>query len=84
MYWHFASERQAVFERRVADDPFPWTEDPILRDYKFCNVYRATDRVSQYLIRDVCYHDEPCDPEDRIFQIVAFHFQQDRYMDSDP
>jgi hypothetical protein len=72
IYWHFASERQAVFERRVAGDPFPWTEDPILRDYKFCNVYRATDRVSQYLIRDVCYHDEPCDPEDRIFQIVAF------------
>ncbi|MGH3899061.1 MAG: nucleotide kinase domain-containing protein [Pseudonocardiaceae bacterium] len=72
MYWRFASERQTVFDRRVAGDPSPWTEDPILREYKFCNVYRAADRVSQYLIRDVCYHDEPRDPEDRIFQIVAF------------
>lgn len=72
IYWHFASERQAAFERRIAGKPFPWTEDPILREYKFCNVYRASDRVSQYMIRDVCYHDEPCSPEDRVFQIVAF------------
>ncbi len=43
-----------------------------MREFKFCNVYRAADRVSQYMIRDVCYHDEPCSPEDRLFQIVAF------------
>ncbi len=72
IYWSFASERQAVFERRLAGRPSPWTEDPILQEYKFCNVYRAADRVSQYMIREVCYHDEPCSPEDRIFQIVAF------------
>jgi hypothetical protein len=24
------------------------------------------------MIRDVCYHGEPCTPEDRLFQIVAF------------
>jgi hypothetical protein len=23
------------------------------------------------MIRDVCYHDEPCTPEDRLFQITA-------------
>lgn len=71
-YWYFASERQAVFERRVAGPPAPWTDDPVLQTFKFCNVYRAADRVSQYMIRDVCYHDEPCSPEDRLFQIVAF------------
>lgn len=72
IYWSFASERHAAFERRVAGKPYPWTEDPILQEYKFCNVYRAADRVSQYMIREVCYHDEACSPEDRIFQIVAF------------
>ncbi|MBO3736709.1 nucleotide kinase domain-containing protein [Actinoplanes flavus] len=71
-YWAFASRRQAAFERRVAGLPAPWTDDPILQTFKFCNVYRAADRVSQYMIRDVCYHDEPCTPEDRLFQIVAF------------
>ena len=72
IYWSFASERQATFERRVAGAPLPWTADPILQEYKFCNVFRAADRVSQYMIREVCYHREPCSPEDRIFQIVAF------------
>ena len=72
LYWYFASERQRVFERRVAGEPGPWTDDPILREFKFCNVFRAADRVSQYMIRDVCYHDEPCSPEDRLFHIAAF------------
>jgi hypothetical protein len=72
LYWYFASERQRMFERRVAGEPGPWTGDPILRAFKFCNVFRAADRVSQYMIRDVCYHDEPCTAEDRLFQITAF------------
>lgn len=72
LYWHFASERQRIFERRVAGDEWPWTDDPILREYKFCSVFRAADRVSQYMIRDVCYHNEACSPQDRLFQIAAF------------
>ncbi len=72
LYWYFASERQHVFEQRLRGEPGPWTDDPILQMYKFCNVFRAADRVSQYMIRNVCYHDEPCSDEDRLFQIVAF------------
>jgi alpha-glutamyl/putrescinyl thymine pyrophosphorylase clade 1 len=72
LYWAFASRRRAVFEARVAGRPAPWTGDAILREYKFCNVFRAADRVSQYMIRNACYHDEPCGDEDRLFQIVAF------------
>jgi hypothetical protein len=72
LYWYYASQRQAMFERRIVGHPGPWTTDPILQTFKFCNVYRAADRVSQYMIRDVCYHDEDCTPEDRLFQIVAF------------
>ncbi len=72
LYWYFASERQAAFERRVYGDPQPWSEDPILQEFKFCNAYRAADRVSQYMIREVCYHSEVCTTEDRLFQIVAF------------
>ncbi len=72
LYWYFAAERQRAFERRVAGQAPPWSDDPILQEYKFCNVFRAADRVSQYMIREVCYQEEECTPEDRIFQIVAF------------
>jgi 5-hmdU DNA kinase-like protein len=72
LYWYFASERQRCFERRIMGEPWPWTTDQIIQEYKFCNVFRAADRVSQYMISDVCYHDEKCTAEDRLFQILAF------------
>ncbi len=72
LYWYFASERQQIFQRRIASERGPWTDDPILSEFKFCNVFRAADRVSQYMIREVCYQDEPCTPEDRLFQVTAF------------
>lgn len=72
LYWTFASRRQAAFERRLRGAAWPWTDDPILQKFKFCNVYRAADRVSQYLIREVAYGDPSDDIRDRAFQIVAF------------
>lgn len=72
LYWYFASERQRIFEKRVAGAIKPWTDDWIMQDFKFCNVFRSADRVSQYLIRDVAYSEERSNPIDRLFQIVAF------------
>jgi len=72
LYWYFASERHQILNKRLAGEPAPWTNDPILQTYKFCNAFRAADRVSQYMIRDVCYGTEQCTSEDRLFQIVAF------------
>lgn len=72
LYWLFASRRQAAFEKRLSGAPWPWSEDPILETYKFCNVFRAADRVSQYMIREVAYGPDAGDPADRMFQIVAF------------
>lgn len=54
-YWRFAAERQHIFEARLEDSDGPWTADPILARYKFCNAFRASDRVSQYLISHVIY-----------------------------
>lgn len=73
LYWTFASRRQAAFEARLAGQVEPWTDDPIIRAFKFCNVYRAADRVSQFMIRDVAYGTDPLTTaRDRIFQITAF------------
>jgi hypothetical protein len=54
-YWRFAAERQNIYFRRIQGDEGPWTMDPILRQYKFTNAFRAADRTSQYLIRNVQY-----------------------------
>jgi hypothetical protein len=54
-YWRFAAERQAIYRRRLSGAAGPWTEDPILRTFRFTNAYRAADRTSQFLIRRVIY-----------------------------
>jgi hypothetical protein len=54
-YWRFAAERQSVFMKRVEGRPAPWTTDDVISSYRFTNVYRASDRVSQYLIKNVLY-----------------------------
>lgn len=69
-YWRFAAERQAIFCRRVAGTK-TLTHDPILARYKFTNAYRASDRVSQYLIRNVIYSDN-FEPPDLLFRILLF------------
>lgn len=70
-YWKFAVKRQELFYRRVEGSPFPWTDDPILKNHRFTNVYRASDRVSQYLIRNVIYQGEQSE-EEIFFRIVLF------------
>jgi hypothetical protein len=72
-YWRFAAERQAVFFRRTRGDTGPWTRNPVLAVYKFTNAYRASDRVSQYLIRHVIYRDDlPNTPREVFFRILLF------------
>jgi len=72
-YWRFAAERQRVYMQRVANQPAPWTADPIISIHKFTNAYRASDRVSQYLIQRVIYRDDlPKSPEEVLFRILLF------------
>jgi len=72
LYWTFAARRQAAFVKRLSGSPWPWTTDKILQIHKFCNVYRASDRVSQYMISKVAYGTDPGEINDLLFQIVAF------------
>lgn len=73
-YWRFAARRHEIFLKRFEGDPEPWGADEILRRYKFCNTYRAADRVSQYMIREVIYGEgvEALAPEDVFLRIVLF------------
>jgi hypothetical protein len=72
-YWRFAAERQAIYERRLRGAPAPWTDDAILASFRFTNVFRASDRVSQFLVREVIYRGDS-DPSEVIFRILLFKF----------
>lgn len=73
-YWKFAAERQRIFFRRMLGSNSPaLTDDSVLRLFKFTNAYRASDRVSQYLIKDVIYGGyEHSSDEDLFFRIILF------------
>ena len=70
-YWEFAAERQNIFFKRMDNTLGPWTDDPILRMYKFTNAYRASDRVSQFLLHDVIYAGSQS-PQDLFFRTMLF------------
>ena len=70
-FWRFALERQSMFFRRLEGCSPPWTHDPILARFKFTNAYRASDRVSQYLIRHVIYEGKQSS-EEVFFRTILF------------
>lgn len=47
---HWIRERDLVRARREAGLPRPWTDDPLLLDYRWCNVRRMDDKVSKWLM----------------------------------
>ena len=57
-YWAFAAERQQVYYRRLAGVSGPLSHDSIIAAHRFTNAYRASDRVSQFLISEVQYNRE--------------------------
>lgn len=66
-FWKFAAERLVMYMRRLRGEVGPWTGDPILSRHRFTNAYRATDRVSQFLIREVQYADHRSPAPDEVF-----------------
>src|SRR3546814_19599052 len=78
-YWKFGAERLAMYLRRLAQPNGPWTDDPILRTYRFTNSFRAADRVSQYLIREIQYDSARSpDPAEVIFRTLLFKRSEER------
>ena len=61
VYWRFARRRLKLYFERLEGPAI--ASDPILAKYRFTNAYRASDRVSQKLIRiqynDKAFEDSP-------------------------
>ena len=53
-FFAYARERHTIhLKRSTTRRPPPWTSDPILQEYKFTNVFRELDRVTDWYRRSV-------------------------------
>src|SRR5574342_51662 len=69
-FFQYATERQSIWYRRyVLKEPPPWTGDPILRTYHFCENFRRYDRGTRYVIENILAH---LAPEDRVFAVIFY------------
>ncbi len=74
-FFNFIKERESIRLRKAAGLPFPWTEDPILREYKFTNVRRKHDFTTQKLI-ELFYstHGLESEPEIVLLNCALFRY----------
>jgi hypothetical protein len=73
-FYKWMRERHRIYQKRLQDphNP-PWTTDHIMRSYRFCNVFRVLDRVTQFLIINVIETGDQS-PIECIFRILVFRF----------
>ena len=69
-FFDFMQERHAIYERKKAGQPYPWTGDPILRQYKFCNVFRELDTGTVWCREHI--REPYADETDLFFNIAAY------------
>jgi hypothetical protein len=57
----FMRTRHQIYLDRSKGTPYPWTADPVLREYSFCNVYRELDTVTKWVAANIRapYWDSP-------------------------
>lgn len=52
LFFYWINERHRIYLHKDQRMPKPWTEDPILRDYKFTNVFRQLDKGTVWLTKN--------------------------------
>ena len=52
-FFYWIKERTYIQERKDRGDPWPWTDDPILQEYKFTNAYRERDKTTVWFRQNI-------------------------------
>lgn len=68
-FWEFVDERMKIHERRAANLPRPWTDDPVLRDNFFTNCVRELDPGTDVAL-DIVSRRRPA--EERLWNLILY------------
>ena len=69
---HFIRERESIRQKKEAGLPLPWTDYPILAQYRFCNVRREDDKETRWLHQN-WLHPNAQDPDVWFAMAAARH-----------
>ena len=54
-FYSYARERYQTMLNKDAGLPQPWTQDKILQEFRFCNVFREDDKVTKWIRQNVTH-----------------------------
>lgn len=60
-FWAFIAERQKIWHLRDIGQPGPWTQDKVLSERRFTNMYRCLDRGTRFCVmvqESASFHNE--------------------------
>jgi hypothetical protein len=69
-FFEFINERHAIYIRKTQGDPWPWTDDRILQEFKFTNVFRELDLGTIWLREN--WREPYADHSDLFFNICLY------------
>tara|TARA_R110002020_G_scaffold34060_6_gene103329 strand:- start:6944 stop:7849 length:906 start_codon:yes stop_codon:yes gene_type:complete len=67
IYWQEERERIRINKEFLKKSP-PWTDDPILQEFKFCQVFREDDRTTRWFAKHIR---EPLKDQDEVFMATV-------------
>jgi hypothetical protein len=74
-FFAYARERYRIFLARNEDrGSGPWTQDPVLQQFRFCNIFREDDRVTRWMRANLTSQIPPWDKERHFRAAVVFRW----------
>lgn len=70
--WYWLNERHLIYLKKSGGLPKPWTDDKILQQWKFCNVFRNLDKTSAWFINHSLEPNWDDSPGMIVFNCFAF------------
>jgi hypothetical protein len=68
---HWITERYSIRLKKESGKPKPWTADPILQKYRFCNVRREHDKETRWLIENIALNND-LSYDDKLMNCILF------------